>query len=124
MADHLSSHLPPLDNPDHGSPRLVARPAKLCQAERAAAKVGGGYRLGDTPHDLVVHDDFCTAGLRNRPSEEKSYAMHAFNRSVVPLIANGLVSSPVDRIFPVEDVVDVFDHLASSGKFGKVLIRL
>jgi hypothetical protein len=29
----------------------------------------------------------------------------------------------VDRVFPVDEVTDAFDHLASPGKFGKVLVE-
>jgi hypothetical protein len=28
----------------------------------------------------------------------------------------------VDRVFPAEAAADAFDHMSSSGKFGKVLL--
>ena len=28
----------------------------------------------------------------------------------------------MDRVFPVEEAADAFDHMAGSGKFGKVLL--
>src|SRR5689334_12045384 len=59
--------------------------------------------------------------LRARPMEEKAAAVQAFARGVVPLLAEGRVSPPIDRVFPAEDAAAAFDHLAAPGKFGKVL---
>jgi NADPH:quinone reductase-like Zn-dependent oxidoreductase len=61
--------------------------------------------------------------LRARPMEEKAAAVQAFARGVVPLLAEGRVSPPIDRVFPAEDAAAAFDHLAAPGKFGKVLLQ-
>jgi NADPH:quinone reductase-like Zn-dependent oxidoreductase len=61
--------------------------------------------------------------LRARPMEEKGAAVQAFARSVVPLLAEGRVTPPIDRVFPAEQAVDALDHLAAPGKFGKVLLQ-
>ncbi len=63
-------------------------------------------------------------GLRVRPLEEKAAAVQAFAHEVVPLLADGRVRVPIDRVFAAERVTEGFDRLASSGKFGKVLIEL
>jgi NADPH:quinone reductase-like Zn-dependent oxidoreductase len=55
--------------------------------------------------------------------EEKGAAVQAFARSVVPLLAEGRVTPPIDRVFPAEQAVDALDHLAAPGKFGKVLLQ-
>jgi len=60
--------------------------------------------------------------LRARPLEEKAGAVQAFADEVVPHLASGRMHAIVDRIFPVEQAADAFDHMASSGKFGKVLL--
>ena len=60
--------------------------------------------------------------LRARPLEEKAAAVQAFAHEVVPHIAAGRMRAIVDRIFAVEDATDAFDHMAASGKFGKVLL--
>ena len=60
--------------------------------------------------------------LRARPLEEKAAAVQAFAHEVVPHIAAGRMRAIVDRIFAVEDAADAFDHMAASGKFGKVLL--
>ena len=41
---------------------------------------------------------------------------------VVPHLASGRMRAIVDRIFPAEEAADAFDYMASSGKFGKVLL--
>jgi putative PIG3 family NAD(P)H quinone oxidoreductase len=61
--------------------------------------------------------------LRARPLHEKALAVSAFERSVVPLLATGAVRAYVDRVFPVDEAVAAFDHLAAPGKFGKVLVE-
>lgn len=60
--------------------------------------------------------------LRARPLEEKAHAVQAFAHEVVPHLATGRMRAIVDRIFPVDDAAEAFDHMASSGKFGKVLL--
>jgi NADPH2:quinone reductase len=62
--------------------------------------------------------------LRARDLDEKAAAVAAFEREVVPLLADGTIAPVVDRTFPMEDVHDAFDHLAGRGKRGKVLLDL
>ena len=61
--------------------------------------------------------------LRSRPLEEKAAAVRAFEREVVPALASGAIRPIVDRVFPAEEITSAFDHLAASGKTGKVLLR-
>jgi NADPH:quinone reductase-like Zn-dependent oxidoreductase len=61
--------------------------------------------------------------LRARPMEQKADAVRAFARSVVPLLASGRVRPFVDRVFPVAEAAQAFDHLVAPGKFGKVLLE-
>jgi putative PIG3 family NAD(P)H quinone oxidoreductase len=61
--------------------------------------------------------------LRARPLEQKALAVQAFARGVVPLLASGRVAPVVDRVFPVEQAAEAFDHLGAPGKFGKVLLE-
>jgi len=60
--------------------------------------------------------------LRVRTTEEKANAVQAFAHDVVPLLVAGRLRPVIDRIFPAEEAGDAFDHMASSGKFGKVLL--
>jgi NADPH:quinone reductase len=60
--------------------------------------------------------------LRARPLEEKAEAVQRFAHEVVPHLASGRMRAIVDRVFPAEDAADAFDHMAGTGKFGKVLL--
>jgi NADPH:quinone reductase len=61
--------------------------------------------------------------LRPRPLEEKAAAVRAFEREVVPGLADGRLRPLVDSVYPAPDVAEAFDRLAGSGKVGKVLIE-
>jgi putative PIG3 family NAD(P)H quinone oxidoreductase len=60
--------------------------------------------------------------LRARPLEEKAAAVQRFAHEVVPHLASGKMRAIVDRVFHVDEAADAFDHMASSGKLGKVLL--
>ena len=60
--------------------------------------------------------------LRARPLEEKGTVLRAFEREVVPGLADGRLRPLVDSVFPAERYADAFDRLAGSGKVGKVLL--
>jgi putative PIG3 family NAD(P)H quinone oxidoreductase len=59
--------------------------------------------------------------LRARPLEAKAVAVRAFEREVVPLLADGRVHARVDVTFPAVKVHDAFDRL--SERSGKVLLE-
>jgi NADPH:quinone reductase len=61
--------------------------------------------------------------LRPRPLEEKAAAVRAFEREVVPALADGRMRAVVDSVYAVDDVADAFDRLAGRGKVGKVLLE-
>lgn len=62
--------------------------------------------------------------LRARDLDEKAAAVAAFEREVVPLLADGTIVPVIDRTFPMDEVNAAFDHLAGPGKRGKVLLDL
>ena len=59
--------------------------------------------------------------LRARPLEAKANAVRAFEREVVPMLADGRVHARVDATFPADEVHDAFDRL--EGRSGKVLLE-
>jgi NADPH:quinone reductase len=61
--------------------------------------------------------------LRGRTAAEKAAAVGAFAEAVVPLLRDGVVTAPVDRVFAVEEIQAAFEHLERPGKYGKVLIE-
>lgn len=58
--------------------------------------------------------------LRARPLDEKAAAVRAFEREVVPMLADGRAHGRVDAMFPAEEVHAAFDRL--SERSGKVLL--
>jgi putative PIG3 family NAD(P)H quinone oxidoreductase len=59
--------------------------------------------------------------LRARPLEGKAAAVRAFEREVVPMLADGRIRPRVDATFPAAKVHDAFDRLAE--RSGKVLLE-
>ncbi|MCX5748098.1 MAG: NAD(P)H-quinone oxidoreductase [Proteobacteria bacterium] len=61
--------------------------------------------------------------LRARPLEEKIAAMRAFETSVVPLFARGLVRPVVDVVLPLAEAAQAHARMASNVGFGKIVLR-
>ncbi|NJC21189.1 NADPH2:quinone reductase [Arthrobacter pigmenti] len=62
--------------------------------------------------------------LRSRPVEEKSAIMAAVGEHVWPLISDGSITVPVDRTFPLEEVVAAHEYFDSGEHRGKVLLTV
>jgi NADPH2:quinone reductase len=61
--------------------------------------------------------------LRPRSVDEKAAAVEAFEREVVPPLAEGRMRAVIDSVFPADEAAAAFDRLQGSGKLGKVLIE-
>lgn len=61
--------------------------------------------------------------LRARPTAEKAAVVAAFERELLPHLADGALHPLVDTVYPVDAVRDAFDHLESAGKAGKLLVE-
>ena len=62
--------------------------------------------------------------LRSRSLEEKAAATQKFTTDIIPLLANGEIKPNLDRVFPVADVKDAYNYLASNESFGKLVLDL
>ncbi|KRF09561.1 hypothetical protein ASH00_07095 [Arthrobacter sp. Soil782] len=62
--------------------------------------------------------------LRSRPVEEKASILAGVRENVWPLISNGSISVPVDRTFPLAEVVQAHEYFDSGQHTGKVLLTL
>jgi NADPH:quinone reductase-like Zn-dependent oxidoreductase len=60
--------------------------------------------------------------LRARPLEEKALVVQRVGKHVLPLLAAGTVSVPVDRTFPLAEAEDAYEAFAAGGKFGKIVL--
>ncbi|MGH9819156.1 MAG: NAD(P)H-quinone oxidoreductase, partial [Pyrinomonadaceae bacterium] len=61
--------------------------------------------------------------LRGRSLEEKARATKAFIREVMPLLASKQIKPNLDKVFPVERMVEAYQFLASNESFGKVVLE-
>lgn len=60
--------------------------------------------------------------LRARSLEEKAAAARAVERHVLPLLADGRVTVPVDATFPMAEAADAYEHFKAGGKLGKIVL--
>lgn len=61
--------------------------------------------------------------LRGRAIEEKAEAIAKFGEMVIPLFQTGKITPNLDRVFPVENVREAYQYLASDKSFGKVVLE-
>lgn len=59
--------------------------------------------------------------LRARPYEQKVEATAAFERDVIPLLANKTIRVPIDRAFMLEQAAQAHRHVGEDRNFGKVI---
>lgn len=60
--------------------------------------------------------------LRARPLEEKALVVQRVGRHVLPLLAAGTVTVPVERTYPLSEAQTAYDAFAAGGKFGKLVL--
>lgn len=62
--------------------------------------------------------------LRARPLEGKALTARAMERSVLPLLASGVVQVPIAHEFPLDAAEQAYDRFAAGGKLGKIVLLL
>jgi putative PIG3 family NAD(P)H quinone oxidoreductase len=62
--------------------------------------------------------------LRPRPLEEKALTARAMERSVLPLLDEGVVRVPVAATYPLEQVEAAYERFAAGGKLGKIVLLM
>ena len=61
--------------------------------------------------------------LRARPLEQKALATRAFEKSVLPHIAAGRISVPVDAVYPLRDAAAAQERMEANLNFGKIVLE-
>jgi NADPH:quinone reductase len=60
--------------------------------------------------------------LRSRTIEEKAEVIGRLESDVLPLLAEGRITVPVEETFPLERTQDAYERFAAGGKFGKIVV--
>jgi NADPH:quinone reductase-like Zn-dependent oxidoreductase len=108
-----------------GAPHFPANLDALATRGRIVVLgVGGGDRA-EVPLAALMQKRAVLRGttLRSRPPEEQALAVRAFEREVVPLLADGRLLAVVDSVYTAEDAGAAFDRVEASGKTGNVVIE-
>jgi NADPH:quinone reductase len=107
--------------------------ASNLEADIDALAAGGrilvvGASAGGTSASINLHRLMTARGrihgstLRSRPLEEKARVVQAVGDHVVPLLARGTVRVPVEATYALSEARAAYDHFATGGKFGKVVL--
>lgn len=60
--------------------------------------------------------------LRARSLEDKAAAARAIETHVLPLLAAGTVSVPIEATYPMAEAAKAYEHFAAGGKLGKIVL--
>jgi NADPH:quinone reductase-like Zn-dependent oxidoreductase len=64
------------------------------------------------------------SNLRYRSADEKAEVVDRLREQVLPLLAAGRATVPVDATFPLEQAEEAYQAFARRGKFGKLVLTL
>ncbi len=107
-----------------GGPNLAGDIEHLATGGRVAIiGVGGGGRaeldlLGLMSRRGRIHG----STLRARSLEDKAAVARAFERSVLPLLAQGELRIPIETTVPMAEAHAAYDRFTAGGKLGKVVL--
>ena len=62
--------------------------------------------------------------FRTRTEEERLTLIEACARDVLPLLREGRLKLPIDRIFALDDIAQAHAHMASDQHFGKIILAV
>lgn len=62
--------------------------------------------------------------LRPRTLSEKAAAVSAFAKDLLPKFANGELHVVIDRVFPLDRVVEAYDYMEQDKNIGKIVIAI
>lgn len=107
-----------------GAPNMPGNLKALNMAGRIVViGVGAGFKAEVNLLALMGKRGTLRAStLRARPLEEKALTARALETQVLPGFADGSLSVPIDRTFPLAEVHDAYEHFAAGGKLGKVVL--
>ena len=73
---------------------------------------------------MVKRQQIIGSVLRSRPVAEKAEIAAAFARKALPRFADGTIVPRVERVFPLEQVVDAHRMMEEDRHFGKIVLSM
>jgi putative PIG3 family NAD(P)H quinone oxidoreductase len=107
-----------------GAPNLATNLADLETGGRVIVIGTGAGRTAELDLGIVMARRATIRGstLRSRPLEEKAMLSRALERHVLPLLASGRISVPIEQRFAFADVASAYERFAAGSKLGKILL--
>jgi putative PIG3 family NAD(P)H quinone oxidoreductase len=112
---------------DHvGGKYLGPNVASLAYAGRLVVigVTGGGKGELNLALMMVKRQQIIGSVLRSRPVPEKAEIVAAFTQRALPRFADGSIVPLVERVFPLEQVVDAHRMMEEDRHFGKIVLSL
>lgn len=109
-----------------GAPNLAGNLQALATAGRISViGTGAGAKAELNLGSLMMkRSRILGSTLRARPLEEKAMTARAFERSVLPLLADGTLQVLLAATYPLADAEAAYDRFAAGGKLGKIVLRM
>jgi NADPH:quinone reductase len=107
-----------------GAPNLAANLKALATGGRISVIGTGAGAVGEINLSTLMTRRARIHGstLRARPLEGKAAAARLVEAHVLPLLAAGRLTVPVDSTFDLVDAPAAYAHFAAGGKFGKIVL--
>ena len=109
-----------------GGPYLAGNLASLASKGRMIVVGLTAGRTAELDMGMVLSKRLHIVGtaLRSRPIEEKIAATQAFEHDIGSLLASGQVRPVIDRVLPIDDVVEAHRHMEADSNFGKIVLAI
>lgn len=109
-----------------GAPNLRDNVNSLAIGGRIAVIGIGGGATGELDLRALMSKRARIHGstLRARPLEEKALTARAMERSVLPLLAEGVVHVPIAATYPLAQVEEAYERFQAGGKLGKIVLEM
>jgi threonine dehydrogenase-like Zn-dependent dehydrogenase len=100
---------------------------------KAAALLGRIVNVGrlggqNSQFDFELHAlkriNYIGVTFRTRTAEEVREINRAMRADLWPAVETGALSLPIDRVFPLDQVVDAQDHMRANRHLGKIVVTV
>jgi putative PIG3 family NAD(P)H quinone oxidoreductase len=109
-----------------GAPNLAENVNSLELGGRIVVIGIGAGAQGELHLGVLMHKRgrIHASTLRPRPLEEKALTARGVERSVLPLLADGVIHVPIAATFPLEEAEAAYERFQAGGKLGKIVLEM